>query len=155
MESYVKGRHFKIKLVLLLLYLGVVGVTATWVIAGWPSGDDATLDADISAVPGALRGRTLILVSNLTQEDWHEVQLVLNAEYVHEVPVIRSGEQASVPVDEFHYVYTVPRNWSVGLWDGLAATPQPQVTGSLDITPTELTVLAREGQVTQTLDPPR
>lgn len=140
------GRYFKLRLALVAVYVAVVGATALWVLRGWPVQADDLLDAEISAVPGALRGRTLILVVNRSDEDWHEVELVLDGQYVHRVETLAARERHSVPIDDFTYIYLVPEDWNRGVWRDVSPARQRLADEPLELTPTSLRIRAREGQ---------
>lgn len=145
------GRYFKLRLALVLVYVAVVGATAAWVAAGWPVDTDDQLEAEVSSVPGALRGRTLVLVVNRSERDWHDVELVLNEQLVHRVERIPAGEQHSVPIDAFTYIYVVPHDWNRGVWRGVSAEPQRQARERRDIEPRTLSIHAQEGRHDATL----
>lgn len=140
------GRHFKLRIALIGIYVAVVVATGVWVLRGWPASGDDQLAADVDAVPGALQGRTLVLVTNASEQDWHDVELVLNEHYVVEADTIAAGEQHSVPIDEFTYLYLVPTDRDRGVWHGVSPTRQPRAGERLDITPTSLVIRAREGE---------
>lgn len=148
-----RGRFFRLRLALVAVYVAVVGATAWWVASGWPVQADDQLQAEVSAVPGALRGRTLILVVNASERDWHDVELVLDGELVHRVERIGARDQHSVPIDDFTYIYLVPERWNRNLWAGLSPARQRTARDPLEKAPQALRIRAREGSFESTLNP--
>ncbi|OIP30844.1 MAG: hypothetical protein AUK47_23935 [Deltaproteobacteria bacterium CG2_30_63_29] len=147
-----KGRrYFIVKLAVVVIYLCIAAALVIWIIAGWPREVTNDIGAEVTALPGALEGRTLILVTNSSPKTWNRVELTVDDSYVHTTGSIEAGAQYSVPLDDFIYTYAIPRRWDRGFWDGLSEKKQPSEDDVLTGVPAKIRIKTDVGEVEESL----
>jgi len=149
----VNKAYFKFKIVILAAYLaGSIAILA-WVIMGWPREEFNDLGAEIHVVPGAMGGKSLVLVSNRSRAAWTDLQVVLNDLYFYSAPTLPAGETLRLAPDDFGYIYAVPRRNNSRMWSQVQPKAQPEVLGHGHVEAKHIAIRCDQGEAAQKFNP--
>ncbi len=139
------GRYQAEKLGTLGVYVALVVATIAWV---WTSEDASN---ELGASHGFERldplNQQIFFLENESGDDWTNVRIVLNKEYLFKVDTIAEGERLMLRPEDFRYYFWVPRPWGRSAWEALATEPQPTQLADDKIKWELVEVRAREGRL--------
>ena len=140
------------KIVTLVAYAVVSLGSLIWAFSGGDGGNELGASYGFEHLE-PLNARILFL-ENESADDWTNVRVVLNRNYLHTIDRVRAGERAALPTDEFSYFFYVPRPWGQHEWETLDPTPKPGPHAGADLVPEVLNVRADQGRIDIVLQKP-
>lgn len=146
-EAVLRGgsRYQMEKIVTLAVYAIVSIATVVWVISGGSSGNElgATYGFDVIKP----LDRQIFFIENESDDDWTNVRIVLNRNYLYKVDRVEAGKRLALQPEDFEYYYWIPRQWGRSDWERLEKDAKPGERGTEDVQPSLLEVRAREGRL--------
>jgi hypothetical protein len=139
------GRYQTEKLTVVGTYVAICIATAVWVFTV----DDAENELGASHGFETLRplNQQIFFLENESGDDWTDVRIVLNREYLFKTDTIEDGERLMLRPEDFRYFYWVPRPWGRNDWEALADQPKPPELATDSVKWELVQVRAREGRL--------
>jgi len=139
------SRYQTEKIATIVGYIAIVIATTIWV----------SLRPDSENSLGATYGfetlqpldQQIFFLENKSRQDWNDVRVVLNRNYLYKVDRIAAGDRRVLRPEDFTYYYWVPRAWGRESWETLDRAPKPSSIGTEDMKPRLLEVRAIEGRI--------
>jgi hypothetical protein len=144
------GRYQAEKLTVVGLYVAVCIATAVWVFTV----DDEENELGASHGFETLKplNKQVFFLENESGDDWTNVRVVLNQQYLFKTEKISDGERLMLRPSDFRYFYWVPRPWGRNDWEALSTDPKPSEFATDAVTWELVQVRAREGRLDLELD---
>lgn len=139
------GRYQTEKLLTVGVYLALCIATAVWVFTV----DDAENELGASHGFETLDplNEQIFFLENESGDDWTNVRIVLNQQYLYKTDTIADGERLMLRPEDFRYFYWVPRPWGRNDWEALADEEKPAETASDAVKWKSVQVRSREGRL--------
>ena len=139
------GRYQVEKLMTIVVYIVLVIATIVWV---------ATTE-DASNELGASHGyetlepldQKIFFLENESGDDWTDVRIVLNRDYLYTVDRVAAGERKMLRPEDFRYFYFVPRPWGRTDWEAVNPPKKPSSVAGEDFEWKLVEVRARQGRL--------
>ncbi|QED25861.1 hypothetical protein FRD01_00990 [Microvenator marinus] len=139
------SRYQTEKIAVVVVYVLIVVATVIWV--GMSPDSENELGAGYGFEILEPLNQQIFFLENKSDEDWNNVRVVLNRNYLYKVETIEAGARRVLRPDDFTYYYWVPRPWGRDSWETLETDAKPDSTGPMDLKPKLLEVRANEGRI--------
>lgn len=139
------GRYQVEKLMTIGVYLLLVVATIAWV----ASSEDASNELGASHGFETLDplNQKIFFLENDSGDDWTDVRIVLNRDYLHTIPKVEDGERLMLRPENFRYFWWVPRPWGRHDWESVGPPRKPGPTAGEDLEWELVEVRARQGRL--------
>ena len=139
------GRYQTEKLLTIGVYIAVVIATVAWVTTSEHSENE--LGASHGFETLAPLDQKIFFLTNDSGDDWTDVRVVLNKQYLFKTDKVAEGERLMLRPEDFRYYYWVPRPWGRNDWETLATKPKPPEFAQESIEWDLVEVRARQGRL--------
>lgn len=139
------SRYQTEKLVTLAGYLLISIASLVWAFSG--SNANNKLGASFGKTRIEEIDEQVYFLRNDGSEDWTNVRVVLNRQYLYKRDKLEAGDRATLGRKDFAYFYYIPRAWGLDDWEHLGEEEKPAETAPPSMIPNFVEIRADQGRI--------
>ena len=143
------SRYQTEKVAVLVGYLVISVASLVWAFSG--KNLDNQLGADFGQTTLSEIDQGVYFLSNDSDDDWTQVRVVLNRQYLYTNPEIQNKSRVTLSGKDFDYFYFIPRTWGKAGWEKLDKSEKPGPKAPNNLKPTFVQIRTEQGKFDKNL----